>query len=73
MIIDTEKIEALLFDQSVSYDQIMHQTGMSKGAIYPYRKHQRSIMSMTLSTAHKLQTMYDELHGPNNTQKGAKL
>lgn len=61
MIIDTTKIEALLFDDAVSYDQIRRQTGMSKGAIYPYRKRQRSIMSMTMATAHKLQTMHDEL------------
>lgn len=61
MIIDTAKIEALLFDETISYDQIMHQTGMSKGAIYPYRKHKRGILSMTLATAVKLQAMYENL------------
>src|SRR5690625_455890 len=61
MIIDTNKVRALLDDKSVTYDHISQVTGLSKGAIYPYRSGKRDITAMSIEVANKLQTMYKKL------------
>lgn len=59
MIIDTNKIQVLLDDKSISYDHIAEVTGLSKGAIYPYRAGKRDITAMSIEVAHKLQSFYE--------------
>lgn len=61
MIIDTKKVESLLNDKSVTYDHISNVTGLSKGAIYPYRSGKREITAMSIEVANKLQEMYENL------------
>lgn len=61
MIIDTNKIQALLDDKSISYDHIAEVTGLSKGAIHPYRTEKRELASMTIEVANKLQNFYENL------------
>jgi len=61
MIIDTNKVRALLDDKSVTYDHISDVTGLSKGAIYPYRSGKRDITAMSIEVANKLQTLYEDL------------
>lgn len=68
MIIDTKKVKALLNDKSVSYDHISNVTGLSKGAIYPYRSGKRDISAMSIEVAHKLQTFYE-----NNLKEGNQV
>lgn len=60
MIIDTSKVKALLDDKTVTYDHISNATGLSKGAIYPYRSGKRKIESMSIDVASKLQGFYEE-------------
>jgi len=61
MIIDTNKIQALLDDKSISYDHIAEVTGLSKGAIYPYRVGKRDITAMSIEVANKLQSFYEKI------------
>lgn len=61
MIIDTNKVKALLDDKNISYDHISNVTGLSKGAIYPYRSGKRDITAMSIEVAYKLQKLYEDL------------
>jgi len=63
MIIDTKKVEALLNDESISYGHILDVTGLSKGAVYPYRSGNRDITVMSIEVASKLQNLYEEIKG----------
>lgn len=60
MIIDTSKVQALLNDKTITYDHISNVTGLSKGAIYPYRSGKRKIEAMSIEVASKLQKFYEE-------------
>lgn len=59
MIIDTNKVQAVLDDKSISYDYITSVTGLNKGVIYRYRHGQSKFNNMPLDTAIKLQEAYD--------------
>lgn len=60
MIIDTDKVKDLLNNKTITYDHISNVTGLSKGAIYPYRSGKRKIESMSIEVASKLQKFYEE-------------
>jgi len=60
MIINTDKVKDLLNDKSITYDHISNVTGLSKGAIYPYRTGKRKIESMSIEVASKLQQFYEK-------------
>lgn len=67
MIIDTDKIQALLNDKNVSYDRIAEFTGMSKGALYPYRTGKRNISAMSIEVAWKLQELHERVNKEDTT------
>lgn len=60
MIIDTNKVQALLDDKTVSYDYIALEAGLSRGTMHRYRNGQSKLSSMTIETAAKLQDLYDK-------------
>ncbi len=69
MIIDTNKVQALLLDKNVSYDRIVEFTGMSKGALYPYRTGKRNISAMSIEVALKLQELYEGVNEEHDDVK----
>lgn len=66
MIIDTDKVQALLDDKSISYGRISESTGISKGPLYEYRSGKRDITVMSIDMAHKLQNLYEEIKQEGN-------
>ena len=65
MIIDIEKIKALLASSATGYD-IELKTGISRTQIGNYRKDPEKVMKMSLENAMKLQNYYEE---ENNMQR----
>lgn len=61
MIIDTDKVKAILFDKSITYRQIEKETGFSKGMMSRYRTGQLPVDHMRIKDAKKLQDLYDKL------------
>lgn len=61
MIIDTDKIRALLEDSTVTYGQIKKATSISTGALSRYRNGQLPIDHMQLRMAKKLQDYYEKI------------
>src|SRR5699024_1138303 len=61
MIIDTDKIQALLDDKRISYGRISEATGISKGPLFEYRSGKRDISIMSIDMAEKLQKLYDDI------------
>ncbi|WP_373756035.1 hypothetical protein [Jeotgalibaca porci] len=59
MIIDIEKVKALLVSSATGYN-IELKTGISRTQIGNYRKHSDKVMKMSLENALKLQELYDE-------------
>lgn len=56
-------MEKIIKDKSISYDRITAETGMSKGALYPYRSGEREIEKMQIENALKLEALYDKIKG----------
>lgn len=61
MKLDINKVEKIINDKNVSYDRITAETGMSKGAIYPYRSGEREIEKMQIENALKLEKLYKKI------------
>ena len=59
MIIDIEKVKALLVSSATGYN-IELKTGISRTQIGNYRKDPDKVMKMSLGNALKLQELYDE-------------
>lgn len=58
MIIDTDKVQALLDDSTITYRDIEKNTGYSKGALHRYRSGQLPVENMQIKLAKKLQDYY---------------
>lgn len=61
MKLDISKVEKILKDTNVSYNRIKEYTGMSKGAIYPYRTGERGVEKMQIENALKLEELYNKI------------
>ena len=59
--VDLNKVQAVIDDESITYGEIVNFTGMSKGAIRPYRTGDRSITKMQIENALKFQELYDQI------------
>ena len=63
MIIDVNKVEALLNNSRVSGGRIAEETGITSKMVSKYRTGESKLMNMTLDTAIKFQALHDKIQG----------
>lgn len=62
MIINTEKVQALLDNENISTNQIQDITGFARKNVWMYRTGRTQLMKMQLQTLIKLQECYNLTH-----------